>query len=181
MTCGYGSQPRGSQKHYVEPKGHEGVHVRVVLLNVFAFLLIFVTLKSPPPDESHYCLQHRLIGNFHEGNSSVNMYLNKCSQRLLIVLIISLQGQTHQRLPNGLYEFPLLFKIIYHINYGVRQGFPALRKAVITDVKKYDVFSRVFDIADQLLTRHSPFGPLGQVDPLSIQGRFYFRLWLLKE
>ena len=78
-------------------------------------------------------------------------------------------------------KFSPLFKIIYHVNYGVRQGFPALRKAVITDVKKYDVFSRVFDIADQLLTRHSPFAPLGQVDPLSIQGRFYFRLWLLKE
>ena len=44
------------QKHYVEPKGHEGAHIRVVLLNVFAFLLTFVTLMSPPPDENHYCL-----------------------------------------------------------------------------------------------------------------------------
>ena len=26
------------------------------------------------------------------------------------------------------------------------------------------IFSRVFDIADQLLTRQSPFAPLGQVD-----------------
>ena len=67
---------------------------------------------------------------------------------------------------------------IYHINYGVIQGFPALRKAVTTHVKKYDIFSRVFDIANQLLTRHSPFAPFGQVDEwtakpslFSIQGR----------
>ena len=52
----------------------------------------------------------------------------------------------------------------YYTNYGVIQGFPALRKAVTTHVKKYDIFSRVFDIANQLLTRHSPFAPLGQVD-----------------
>ena len=64
----------------------------------------------------------------------------------------------------GYTKFPPLFKIIYHVNYGVRQGFPVLRKAVIIDVKKYDVFSPVFDIANQLLTRHSPFAPLGQVD-----------------
>lgn len=34
-------------------------------------------------------------------------------------------------------------------NRGVIQGFPALRKAVITYVKKYDNFSPVFDIAIQ--------------------------------
>ena len=33
---------------------------------------------------------------------------------------------------------------------------PALRKAVTTRGKKYEFFSRVFDIADQLLTRQSP-------------------------
>ena len=54
--------------------------------------------------------------------------------------------------------------IFYHINYSVIQGFPALRKAVTTHVKNYDIFSRVFDIANQLLTRHSTFAPLGQVD-----------------
>ena len=53
---------------------------------------------------------------------------------------------------------------INHINYGVIQGFPALRRAVTTDVKKYRIFSRVFDITNQLLTRHSPFAPLGQVN-----------------
>ena len=51
-----------------------------------------------------------------------------------------------------------------HTNYSVIQGFSALRKAVTTHVKKYNIFSRVFDIADQLLTRHSHFAPLGQVD-----------------
>ena len=31
-------------------------------------------------------------------------------------------------------------------------------------MKKYDIFSRVFDIVNQLLARHLPFAPLGQVD-----------------
>ena len=56
----------------------------------------------------------------------------------------------------------ILFSI-YHINCGVLQGFPALRKAVITHVKKYRIFS-CFDMANQLLSRHSPLAPLGQVD-----------------
>ena len=39
--------------------------------------------------------------------------------------------------------------IIYHINCGVTQGFPALRKAVTT------YFFTCVDIANQLLSRHS--------------------------
>ena len=39
--------------------------------------------------------------------------------------------------------------------------FPALRKAVTTHVKKYDTF---VDIANQLLTCHTPLASLGQVD-----------------
>ena len=53
--------------------------------------------------------------------------------------------------------------MFYHINCCVIQGFPALRKAVTTHVKRYRIFSRV-DIANQLLTRHSPLAPLDQVD-----------------
>ena len=30
-------------------------------LNIIAFILIFVTLQSPPPDENHYPLQHWLV------------------------------------------------------------------------------------------------------------------------
>ena len=55
-------------------------------------------------------------------------------------------------------------KLFYHINCGVVQGFPALRKAVTTHVKKYRIFSTCVDIANQLLTRHSLLAPLGQVD-----------------
>ena len=78
----------------------------------------------------------------------------------------------------------LSLKPFYHINYVVIQGFPALRKVITTHVKKYDIFSPVFDIANQLLTRHSPFAPLGQVDeqtakpsPFLIQSRLskFFR------
>ena len=50
----------------------------------------------------------------------------------------------------------LLRNTFYHINCGVIQGFPALRKAVTTQVKKYRLFFRCVDIANRLLTRHSP-------------------------
>ena len=49
----------------------------------------------------------------------------------------------------------------YHINYGVIHGFLAVRKAEKTHVKNYRIFSCVFDIANHLLTRYSPFAPLG--------------------
>ena len=39
----------------------------------------------------------------------------------------------------------ILFSI-YHINCGVLQGFPALRKAVTTHVKKYRIFFTCIDI-----------------------------------
>ena len=51
----------------------------------------------------------------------------------------------------------------YYINCGVIQGFPALRRAETIYVKKYRIF-HVVDIANQLLTRHSPLASLGQVD-----------------
>ena len=57
----------------------------------------------------------------------------------------------------------ILDNMFYHINCGAIQEFPALRKAFTTHVKKYRIFSRV-DIANQLLTRHSPLAPLSQVD-----------------
>ena len=49
------------------------------------------------------------------------------------------------------------------INYGVIQGFLTLRRAITTR-EKISYFFHAFDIANQLLTRHSPFAPLGQVD-----------------
>ena len=74
---------------------------------------------------------------------------------------------------------------IYHINCGVLQGFPALRKAVATHVKKYRIFSRVL-IFNQLLTRHSPLAPLGQVDEWTakfsrlVVCRSFLELWRRK-
>ena len=76
--------------------------------------------------------------------------------------------------------FPQLFSKQLYIKYllCVLQGFPALRKAAKTLMEKYDIFSRLFDIANQPLTRHSPFAQLRQVDewtakpsPFSIHGR----------
>ena len=54
-------------------------------------------------------------------------------------------------------------KYIYHINCDVIQGFPALREAVTTHVKKY------VDIANQPLTLHSPLAPLVQVDKGTVE------------
>ena len=41
------------------------------------------------------------------------------------------------------------------------QGFPALRKAVTVNIR---YFFTCVDKTNQLLTRHSPLAPLGQVD-----------------
>ena len=66
---------------------------------------------------------------------------------------------------------------IYHINHGVIEGFLALRKAVTTHVKKYRIFLLLFDIANQLLTRHSYFAPLGQVDERTAKPSPSCRQW----
>ena len=73
----------------------------------------------------------------------------------------------------------------YYTNYGVIQGFPALRKAVTTHVKKYDIlFTCVWYRQSDTDMSHA-FPPLGQVDewtakpsPFSIHGRLseYFRI-----
>ena len=55
-------------------------------------------------------------------------------------------------------------KVFYHINCGIIQVFPALKKAVTTHVIKISYFFTCVDIANQLLTRHLPLAPLGQVD-----------------
>ena len=51
-----------------------------------------------------------------------------------------------------------------HSNYG----FPSISRPEKsrnnTGEKNWDIFSCVFDIANQMLTPHSPFTPLGQVD-----------------
>ena len=61
--------------------------------------------------------------------------------------------------------FPNFFFLLYksHTNYGVIKGFLAPRNSLTKHVKKYHIFSRVFIIANQQLTRHSPCAPLGQV------------------
>ena len=79
--------------------------------------------------------------------------------------------------------------VIYHINYVVLQGFPAMRKAVPIPMKKYDNFSCVFDITNQLLTHHSPFLHslllMNEWQSLhhsqfKVICRNFFGLWLLK-
>ena len=39
--------------------------IRVVLLNILAFLLMFVTLQLPPAGRNYFPLQHRLFENFY--------------------------------------------------------------------------------------------------------------------
>ena len=55
-------------------------------------------------------------------------------------------------------------KFFYHINCSIIQIFPALKKAVTTHVIKISYFFTCVDIANQLLTRHLPLAPLGQVE-----------------
>ena len=55
-------------------KGHGGARLRLGLLNILVFLLIFVTLQSVPSDGNRR--------NFQGENSAVKIYLNKCSQLL---------------------------------------------------------------------------------------------------
>ena len=61
-------------------------------------------------------------------------------------------------------------KYFYHINCGVIQGFPALRKAATAHVKKKSYFFTCGDIANRLLTRHSPLAPPSQVEKYEQQG-----------
>ena len=67
--------------------------------------------------------------------------------------------------------------LIYLLNYGFIQGFPALRKAITSQVKKYNIFSGVFDLLIScwhitcLLCYHSQSKVVCQN---------FFRLWLLK-
>ena len=81
------------------------------------------------------------------------------------------------------------FITICHIKCGVIQRFPALRKAVTTHVKKISYFFMCVDVANQLLTRHSPLAPLGQVDEwtakpsrfsIQVVCRSFLELWRLK-
>ena len=79
-----------------------------------------------------------------------------------------------------------MYICIYHINCGVIQRFPALRKTVTTHVKKISYFSTCVD--NQLLTRHSPLAPPGQVDEgtvmpsrfsIQVVYRSFLKLWRL--
>ena len=79
----------------------------------------------------------------------------------------------HDRVEKSQFNLGQL-NILYHINYGVIQGFPALRKAVTAHAKKYDILSRVFDIANQLLSRHSPFASISQVDERTAKPSLFF-------
>ena len=62
--------------------------------------------------------------------------------------------------------------LFYHIIYGVLRGFPALRKTITKHIKKFCIFSLVFDITNQWLTCHLLLAWVGKctVKPFSIQG-----------
>ena len=60
-----------------------------------------------------------------------------------------------------------LIKNFYCINWSALWIFPPLRKTVSTQVKNYNNFSRVVEIANKLLTRHSFCLAPGMNRPLS--------------
>ena len=45
--------------------------------------------------------------------------------------------------------------LFFYMDWSASRGFPLLRKAISLHVKNYHTFSHVFEIANQLLTRHS--------------------------
>ena len=76
---------------------------------------------------------------------------------------------------------------IYLLKFGVIQGFPALRKAVTTYVKKYRIFSRVW-YRQSAAERHSPSALLRWLmnerqsrhhSQSKVVWRNFFGLWLL--
>ena len=76
---------------------------------------------------------------------------------------------------------------IYRLKFGVIQGFLALRKAVTTYVKKYDIFSCVW-YRQSAAERHSPFALLRWLmnerqsrhhSQSKVVWRIFFGLWLL--
>ena len=95
--------------------------------------------------------------------SRVVTYIKKSGAYLALIrlLLDSMYLTPIRVLHEGIYLAPirLLHKDIYHINCGVRQGFPALRKAIATHMKKILYFFMCVDIANQLhvtrLWRHS--------------------------
>ena len=82
-------------------------------------------------DTSHWILQKKKSFYLTELNST-NHWIPKENKRFCPNQQI---GINHLVLKKN--------KIFHHINCGVIQGFPALRKAVTTHVKKYRIFSRV--------------------------------------
>ena len=75
------------------------------------------------------------------------------------------------------------------INCGVKQGFLGPEKSRNNTREKLSYFFTCVDIANQLLTRHSPLAPLGQVDEWTAKpSRFlmkelcrnFLELWRLK-
>ena len=86
-------------------------------------------------------------------------YIKKSGMYLALIrlLLESMYLTPIRVLHQGIYLAPirLLHKDIYYINCRVRQGFPALRKAVTTHVKKKNyIFSRVLIKANQLHVTH---------------------------
>ena len=72
-------------------------------------------------------------------------------------------------------------RIVYVINCCVLKGFLAKRKALMTHVKTTTIFLRVFKIANQLLTHHSPFVTMcGVVEYIAKHSLFSFQGCLSK-
>ena len=61
-------------------------------------------------------------------------------------------------------QLTLLIKPNYHINCGVIHGFSGPEKSCNNTREKVSYFFTCVDIANQLLTCHSPLASLGQVD-----------------
>ena len=151
-------------------------------------------LHPAPSCDSRYCGTDWILWSKKNWKLSFYKSICRCWYREAIKVVHSvLQTLLLLLLPDFKSLYQGWIKNFYYRNCGVIQGFPALRKAVTTYVKKYRIslsfmFFTCVDKSNQLLTCHSPLAPLVQVDEwtaklsrLSIQVvcRNFLELWRL--
>ena len=128
------------------------------MLKRCVFFLVTFTLKS------FYNKNYGIIQGFPALRKSVTTHVKKCDifPRVFDIVMLGTAWVILREMPEICKSNCWVWCVGMQkrlkpitINYGIIQGFPALRKSVTTHVKKCDIFPRVFDTGNQLLSRHS--------------------------
>ena len=78
-----------------------------------------------------------------------------CPSVFLWLIVIQKSSFKDQKTRIDIRQYLKHENLISHTNWNALYGFLPLRKTVSPHVKNYDNFARVFEIANQLLARHS--------------------------